>query len=120
MGNLQTRLSRWHSMLPRSLLFNYTSFHLFENEQLKQNIFISSSFCLKTKDDVSSLRLPSEHCLIQATVLLKLVGVAPCSGEVLKCFTEVLGTPVPALQIQGTEERDSTKPSSKGKRIWPR
>lgn len=67
-------------------------FHLVQNEQMKQNIFISSSFCLKTKDDVSSLRLPSEHCLIQATVLLKLVGVAPCSGEVLKYFTEVVGT----------------------------
>lgn len=40
----------------------------------------------------SAYPLSSECCLTQATVLLKLVGVAPCSGEVLKCFTEVAGT----------------------------
>lgn len=65
----------------------------------------------------SGYPLSSECCLIQAAVLLKLVGVAPCSGEVLKCFTEVVATLVPALQTQGTEGRASTKPSSKGKRI---
>lgn len=72
-------------------------FHLVQNEQMKQNIFISSSFCLKTKDDVSSLRLPSEHCLIQATVLLKLVGVAPCSKRSLKMLYRSSWHPCPCF-----------------------
>lgn len=89
--------------------------------KLRGVLLFASPFCLKTKLMMilvaSGYPLNSECCLIQATVLLKLVGVAPCSGDILKYFTEVVGTLVPALQIQGTEGRVSTKPSSEGKRI---
>lgn len=55
----------------------------FRMNKLSRILLFASSYCLKTWDDFSSLRLPSELSvcyLIQATVLLKFMGIAPCSG----------------------------------------